>query len=187
MFTCKSYWTWLQINQVINRYWPTIKSGINCLANIEPQWICLMNLNVKVFHLAMISDSTWYHRTLLCHIWLLNLDILQGSFRLCNWLSLRRLVSWINHLPPACWSTFWKLTFKQQLGCRFDIMDSISSFFCILTYAIIYVLIHHIIFRLYLYFLNIVLYFFKYSCTYIFHRRSLYTFYNFAPLWHTKI
>ena len=48
---------------------------------------------------------------------------------LCNWFSLRRLVSWINHLPPACWSTFWKSTFKQQLGCRFDIMDSISSFF----------------------------------------------------------
>ena len=40
----------------------------------------------------------------------------------------------------------------------------------------IYVLIHHIIFWLYLYFLNI-LYFFKYSCTNIFHRRSLYTFY----------
>ena len=39
---------------------------------------------------------------------LLNLDILHGSFRLCNWLSLRRLVSWINHLPPACWFTFWK-------------------------------------------------------------------------------
>ena len=33
-------------------------------------------------------------------------------------------------------------------------------FFCILTYAIIYVLIHHIIFWLYLYFLNI-LYFFS--------------------------
>ena len=60
---------------------------------------------------------------------------------------------------------------------RFDIMDSLSSFF-ILTYAIIYVLIHHIIFRLYLYFLNIVLYFFKYSCTNTFHRRSLYTFYS---------
>ena len=46
-----------------------------------------------------------------------------------------------------------------------------------MTYAIIYVLIHHIIVRLYLYFLNI-LYFFKYSCTNIFHRRSLYTFYG---------
>ena len=49
--------------------------------------------------------------------------------------------------------------------------------FCILTYAIIYVLIHHIIFWLYLYFLNI-LYVFKYSCTYIFHRLSLCTFYQ---------
>ena len=77
---------------------------------------------------------------------LLNLDILQGSFKLCNWLSLRRLVSWINHLPPACWSTFWKSIFKHQVGYRFDILDSISSFFFISTYAIIYVLIHHIIF-----------------------------------------
>ena len=38
-------------------------------------------------------------------------------------------------------------------------MGSISSIFCILTYAIVYVLIHHIIFRLYLYFFNNVLYF----------------------------
>ena len=74
-------------------------------------------------------------------IWIF--DIRQGSFRLCNWLSVQRLVSWINHLPPACWSTFWKSIFKHQLGCRFDILDNISSFFCILTYAIIYVLIHH--------------------------------------------
>ena len=35
------------------------------------------------------------------------LDILQYSSRICNWLSLWRLVSWINHLPPVCWSTFW--------------------------------------------------------------------------------
>ena len=107
-----------------------------------------------------------------------HLDILQGSFRLCNWLSLQCLVSWINHLPPACWSTFWKSTFKQQLGCRFDITYSISSFFCILTYAIAYVLIHHTIFRLYLYFLNNVLYFFKYSFTNVLHKRGLYTFYK---------
>ena len=109
-------------------------------------------------------------------------DILQGSFRFCNWLSLRRLVPWINHLPLACWSTFWKSIFKYQLGSRFDILDSISSFFCILTYAIIYVLIHHIIFWLYLYFLNI-LYFFKYSCTNIFHRRSLCTSYENGSWW----
>ena len=50
-------------------------------------------------------------------------------FRLCNWLSMRRLVSSINHLPPTYWSTFWKSIFKQQLGCRCDITDSISYFF----------------------------------------------------------
>ena len=38
-------------------------------------------------------------------------------------------MSWINHLPPACWSAFWKSNFKQQLGCRFDIMDNESYFF----------------------------------------------------------
>ena len=101
------------------------------------------------------------------------LDILQGSFRLCNWLSLRRLVSWINHLPPACWSTFWKSNFKQQLGCRFDIMDNISYFF----------VFWHMQLHMYWYirsffsftFLNI-FYFIGYSCTDIFHRRSLCTF-----------
>ena len=107
-------------------------------------------------------------------------DILHGSYRLCNWLPLRRLVSWINHSPPACWSTFWKSIFKHQLGCRFDILDSISSFF-VFWHMQLYVLIHHIIFWLYLYSLNI-LYFFKYSYTNIFHRRSLCTFY-----WYTRI
>ena len=36
----------------------------------------------------------------------------------------------INDLPPACWSTFWKSNFKQQLGCRVDIMDNKSFFLC---------------------------------------------------------
>ena len=72
----------------------------------------------------------------------------------------RGLTTCLLHVGPPFGNWF----FKHQLG------------FCILTYAIIYVLIHHIIFWLYLYFLNI-LYFFKYSCTNIFHRRSLCTFY----------
>ena len=38
----------------------------------------------------------------------------------------------------------------DNLSCRFDIMDNESHFFCVLTYAIIYVLIHQIIFRFYL-------------------------------------
>ena len=66
-------------------------------------------------------------------------QLLQRSFRLCNWFSLRRLVSWINHLPPACWSTFWKSFFKQQLSCRFDLMDSISSFFVVFWHMQLYI------------------------------------------------
>ena len=85
----------------------------------------------------------------------------------------------INHLPPACWSTFWKsiLNTNWTVGLTYWIVY--LHFFCILTYAIIYVLIHHIILGLYFYFLNI-LYFFKYSCTNIFHRRSLCTFYEYS-------
>ena len=105
---------------------------------------------------------------------LLNLDILQGSFMLCNWLSLRRLVSWINHLPPACWSTFRKSNFKQQLGCMFDIMDYISYVF-VFWHMQLYMSWYIGSFFGFT-FLNI-LYFFKLSCTNIFHRRSLYTFY----------
>ena len=84
-------------------------------------------------------------------------------------------VSWLNHLPHACWSIFWKSNFKHPLGCRFDILDSISSLFCILTYAIISLDTSYN-FWLYLYLFNI-LYFFKYSCTNNFHRHGLCTFY----------
>ena len=92
-------------------------------------------------------DSTCHHWTPLCHIYIFGWDILQGSFRLCDWLSLRRLVSWINHLPPVCWSTFWKFTCKPQLGCRFGIMvyTIVVFFLHILTYVSIYVLISRII------------------------------------------
>ena len=73
-----------------------------------------------------ILDSTRCQRTPLCHILLLNLDILQG-IRLCTDCPCESLVSWINHLL-ACWSTFRKSNSKR-LGCRFDIMDYESYFF----------------------------------------------------------
>ena len=146
---------------------------------IDSSYLCavftyLLNLSqsTSCFHIFnSLRPSDAYMRQLTKH------HILQGSFRLCNWLSLRRLVSWINHLPPACWSIFWKSIFKNQLGCRFDILECISSFFCILTYANKCLDAPYHFWR-YLYFLNI-LYFFKYSCTNIFHRRSLCTFYWF--------
>ena len=83
-------------------------------------------------------------------------------------------MSWINHLPPACWSTFWKSNFKQQSGCRFDIMDN-ESYFFVFWHMHLYMSWYIRSFFGFT-FLNI-LYFFKCSCTNIFHRRSLYTFY----------
>ena len=76
-----------------------------------------------------VTKQLWFCKCANPWMFPFNMDVLQGSFRLCNWLSWRRLVLWINHLPPACWSTLWKSTLKQQLGCRFDIMDNISSFY----------------------------------------------------------
>ena len=84
-----------------------------------------------------------------------------GEFQALQPSILVTLVSWMNHLPPVCWSPFWKSSFKQELCCRFDIMDCTSSFYRILTYATLYVLIHHMIFRLYLYILDNVLCFYQ--------------------------
>ena len=57
----------------------------------------------------IIVDWTCHHQTHLCQIYILNWNVLQGSSKLCNWLSLQCLVPWNNHLPPLCWSTFQKL------------------------------------------------------------------------------
>ena len=95
-----------------------------------------------------------------------------GEF--CNWLSLRRLVSWVKHLPPACWSTFRKSIFKHQLGCRFDQLDSISSFFFLCWHMQLYMSWYIISFLALSLLLKYSLFF---SCTNIFHRRSLCTFY----------
>ena len=86
-------------------------------------------------------------------------------------------MSWINHLPPACWSTFWKSNFKQQLGCRFDI-KYIKYYYFVFWHMQLY-MSWYIRSFFGLNFLNI-LYFFKYSCTNIFHRRSLYTLHSSA-------
>ena len=57
----------------------------------------------------------------------------------------RGLTTCFLHVGPP----FGNGNFKQQLGCRFDIMDNIFMCVCVLTYTIIYVLIHQIIFRFY--------------------------------------
>ena len=86
----------------------------------------------------------------------------------------RGLTTCLLHVGPPFGNRF--LNTSWAVGLTYWIVY--FHFFCIFTYAIVYVLIHHIIFWLYLYLLNF-LYFFKYSCTNIFHRRSLCTFYWF--------
>ena len=82
----------------------------------------------------------------------------------------RGLTTCLLHVGP----TFGNRIFKQQLGCRFDIMDIEFSFF-VFWHMQLY-MSWYIRSCLGFTFLNI-LYFLKYSCTNIFHRRSLYTFY----------
>ena len=100
-----------------------------------------------ISHQLKISRSIGFHERS-CFDRIMMLAIL-----LATWIAVGSEISsqplLINRLPPACWSTFWKSNFKQQLGCGFDITDN-KSYFCVLTYAIIYVLIHQIIFRFYL-------------------------------------
>ena len=61
-------------------------------------------------HSSRLLDWTCYYRALLCQIYVINKDILQRSSRLCNWLYLRCLVPWINHLILAC--------------CKLDIIEN---------------------------------------------------------------
>ena len=78
-------------------------------------------------------------------------------------------------MPPACWSTFWKSNSKQQLGCRFDIMDTESYFLCfdICNYICLDTSDHFSVLPSAIFFIfssNLVL-----TSSY---RRSLYTFYS---------
>ena len=50
----------------------------------------------------------------IAHIFILNKDIPQESSMLCNWLSLRCLLSWISHMSPVCETTFDKLILNDS-------------------------------------------------------------------------
>ena len=84
----------------------------------------------------------------------------------------RGLTTCLLHVGPPFGNRF--LNTSWAVGLTYWI---VYLHFCVLWHMQLYVLIHHIIFWLYLYFLNI-LYFFKYSCTNIFHWCSLCTFHR---------
>ena len=98
-----------------------------------------------------------------------------------------RYLVFYNPSPPRC---FYPWTFFQNIGFNMVPSDPfISHLATQLGYSATDCSLYFDIcndicrdtschFRLYLSFLNVVLYYFKYSCTNIFHRRSLYTFYE---------
>ena len=81
----------------------------------------------------------------------------------------RGLTICLLHVGPP----FGNRILNKSWAVGFDIMDNISYFF-VFWHMQLYVLIHQIFFG---FTFSNILYFFKYSCTNIFHRRSLYTFY----------
>ena len=91
-----------------------------------------------------------------------------------TWVFCRGVSGFATECPCDVWCR-GLTTCLLHVGLPFGNRFLNTSWAVSLTYWIVYVLIH-IIFWLYLYFLNI-LYFFKCSCTNIFQRRSLCTFY----------
>ena len=81
-------------------------------------------LSMDLFRVKFIPSTKIFYRCVMQH-------------KLCNWLPLQCLILRINHLPPVCESTFWKVSYKQQLVChngeRIDFV--IFAFIYIQTYT----------------------------------------------------
>ena len=75
----------------------------------------------------IFTCQTCYCRTSF-QIHIIILNILQGSSRRCEWLFLWCLLPWINHLPPICWSTFWK--FVSKYSKLISLTKWIMQFYC---------------------------------------------------------
>ena len=108
-----------------------------------------------------------------------------GAGLICNWLSLRCLVPWINHLPPVYWSTFWKSSLKWRWVCKFDTLE--NNFFIFFNTFYIYLnasqydktFLYLFLLKPYFHISNSVL--FLYSI-FILHICSLDTFYSLTKL-----
>ena len=82
---------------------------------------------------------------LLCAMFIFSTSIFYTGVPICNWMPLQCLVPWINHLPPVCWSTFWKSSLKWWCVCKFGTMEN-NFFYCFsfITCCIyLYILLPH--------------------------------------------
>ena len=83
-------------------------------------WTCCMLIIGLLYVRCILSSRIFY----------------MGSSRLCNWLSLHCLVLWIDHLPPVCWSTFWKFVLNDSWFVSLGTWDNgmcCKSFYILLT------------------------------------------------------
>ena len=82
--------------------------GYNCYSGSSGSSNAHLPGCFRPFTFLRILDWACYLRT---PLWFSTRN-LQGSSGLCNCLLLWCFVPWINHLPPVCWSTFWKSSLK---------------------------------------------------------------------------
>ena len=98
-------------------------------------------------HSLWMLDWTCYLRTPLCHVQMFYWDILQGSSRLCNWLSLRCLVLWINYLAQNGGPLFGNLVWNDSGFVSLTQWRTAFSLFLILfIYVFTYILMHNDLF-----------------------------------------
>ena len=126
-FGCALFWCWVPLGVPFSisfielyfimfflRPWFTFRNTFYAFSTWAVLVLQMQNsLDVSApGHSPWILNWTSYLWTPLSHVYIPYWDILQGSSRLCNWLSLWRLVPWINHSPPVCKSASWKSSLK---------------------------------------------------------------------------
>ena len=135
-------------------------------------------MNVTVFYRMLVTFGICLNKTLILGIWCSTIPHLPGCF--CSWTFCQNigcnmvpsdLTSCLLHVGPPFGNRF--LNTSWAVGLTYRIVYLIFLYFDICNYICLDASYH---FWLYLYFLNII-YFFMYSCTITFNRRSICTFY----------
>ena len=169
-------WTqfWKSWQLILTEYYSLVSQAARCA--LDTLWYVLQSLTPRMFlSLDRLSKCRIQHGA----IGSLYVTSSYSTWIFCRWVSgfatdcpcgvwCRVLTTCLLHIGPPSGNRF----LKQQLGCRCDIMDGISYF--VLYFDICLDTSYHFLA------LSLLLKysFFKYSCTNIFHRRSLYTFYS---------
>ena len=73
----------------------------------------ILSTTPRQSHFIHLTTSHRRCGTSLYRVYIPNQNVMQGCFRLCNWLSLWRLGLWINVLCPVCRVNFWYIYSKM--------------------------------------------------------------------------